>query len=303
MTNETSSKQLFVDIDDLTVLTKYHYAIGSIKRQKLNKLGLEYQVNGKKWHPLTVKEEQYICSASTDNPVLSGGFDHSVLYNGKKWLCVNFNTLKNKRFGFSPDESPVTKNKFFQKALVHAAHRVNGLIASSSLSSTSELSGEYGILAYNTLLLIPFEYAFSITEEQKKNEFFTSVTYNWVEHMREVIDDSLINYYGKSLSSSEVELTPWIVVDDYCACRCIKNTDTSLPKNRVAFIEKHPRVRVLPFDGEDENSCIESNQNWFCGTRGRGGSDGENPENELYGFYPGSREWCDQMLVKLGYKL
>lgn len=95
------------------------------------------------------------------------------------------------------------------------------------------------------------------------------------------------------------ELTPWLVVDGHCAMRCIKGTDINDVANRVAFIEKTPRVRVAPYTIYDE----EQNAKWLQGQKGRGGCDGNIPENELYGFYPPSREWCDKELLKMGYVL
>jgi hypothetical protein len=94
-----------------------------------------------------------------------------------------------------------------------------------------------------------------------------------------------------------MKTTPWIVVDGYCACRCLGGSDPHLIENRIAFIEKTPRVRVnsylLPF--------LEDWKNWKQGPKGDGGGD---PEKDLtYGFDPDSREWCDAELLKLGYIL
>lgn len=93
-------------------------------------------------------------------------------------------------------------------------------------------------------------------------------------------------------------LTPWIIVSEFCAMRCLVDADISVVANRVAFIEKTPRVRVHPFT-VDPHDC----HNWECGPKGAGGSDGHIPENELYGFYPPSRKWCDDRLKELGYIL
>lgn len=94
------------------------------------------------------------------------------------------------------------------------------------------------------------------------------------------------------------QLTEWLVYDGYCAMRCIAGSDTSKVENRVAFIEKTPRVRTSPFtDWRHDHLC------WEQGPKGSGGPDGHIPENEYYGFYPPSREWCDRRLVELGYAL
>lgn len=94
-----------------------------------------------------------------------------------------------------------------------------------------------------------------------------------------------------------IKLTPWIVISEYCAMRCIEGSDISNVENRVAFIEKTPRVRIQPFTVEDDYL------NWEQGEKGEGGPNGHLPENELYGFYPPSREWCDDRLRELGYIL
>lgn len=99
-----------------------------------------------------------------------------------------------------------------------------------------------------------------------------------------------------------MKVSPWIVVDGYCAARIVEGGDVNKTADRVAFIEKTPRVRMKPFDGE-AGSLFESNDNWHCGPKGCGGADGDNPDNELYGFYPPSREWCDNALRKMGYEL
>lgn len=86
-----------------------------------------------------------------------------------------------------------------------------------------------------------------------------------------------------------MKLSPWLVIDGYCATRVFLDTDPSIVKNRVAFIEKTPRVLK---DGI-----------WISGRKGSGGPNGDIPENELYGFYPRSRQWCDEQLKEMGYLL
>lgn len=91
-----------------------------------------------------------------------------------------------------------------------------------------------------------------------------------------------------------IELSPWIVVEDYCATRVIKGTDENQVKNRVAFIEKSGRVRVSTFTDDDTD-----NKNWKSVCRGSGGS---NPkENGYYGYDEETRNEVDVELVKLGY--
>lgn len=84
-------------------------------------------------------------------------------------------------------------------------------------------------------------------------------------------------------------LTDWLD-DEHCAFRCIEGTDPDRGENRVAFIEKTPRVRIAPM----EEGCINDGVNWEQGPKGCA------PE---YGRYPPSREWCDEMLTAMGYDL
>lgn len=101
---------------------------------------------------------------------------------------------------------------------------------------------------------------------------------------------------------SSILLSPWIIEDGYCAFRCINNTNPDDVANRVAYIEKTPRIRVKSAKIE-MGSVIEPNDNWLCGPKGSGGADGCDPANELYGHDPSSRMWCDLQLLELGYTL
>ncbi len=95
------------------------------------------------------------------------------------------------------------------------------------------------------------------------------------------------------------ELSNWIVVDGYCAMRIIKGSDPDVIANRIAFIEKTPRIRIKPFS----KSEYHEQDNWRQGEKGVGGCDGHLPENGLYGFYKPSRDWCDEQLLEMGYDL
>ena len=66
--------------------------------------------------------------------------------------------------------------------------------------------------------------------------------------------------------------------------------------DRVAFIEKSPRVRVksaLP-DGVDPPGA------WRYGHKGSGGS-GDAQAQGIYGFDARSRQWCERQLKRMGY--
>jgi hypothetical protein len=89
----------------------------------------------------------------------------------------------------------------------------------------------------------------------------------------------------------------WVVVDGYCAA--VLNDKGE----RIAFIEKTPRVRVSGpgtyNDGEHNREACEGppGEWWVYGNKGRGCSSDDNPEIEdAYGFYPPSRAWCEKML-------
>lgn len=82
--------------------------------------------------------------------------------------------------------------------------------------------------------------------------------------------------------------------------RCKAGTDGSSISDRVAFIEKTPRVRIRQ---ETSTNRIHPDWlNWAEGPKGDGGS-GDPEAEQLYGFYPPSRQWCDAMLPLLGYDL
>lgn len=89
------------------------------------------------------------------------------------------------------------------------------------------------------------------------------------------------------------KLTGWIVEHDYCAARYLAGKPQTL-ENKIAFIEKSPRVRFKPFTKERDWD------NWEYGNKGRGG---DYTKEEVYGFYKPSRDWCDKRLVEMGYEL
>lgn len=104
-------------------------------------------------------------------------------------------------------------------------------------------------------------------------------------------------------------LSPWIVVDGYCATRVLVGTDPDKIENRYAFIEKTPRVRIRDYrigTNHYGDPCVESRRwseglDWVEGPKGSGGG---TPELDFtYGFDPSSREWCNKVLVALGYDL
>lgn len=83
-----------------------------------------------------------------------------------------------------------------------------------------------------------------------------------------------------------IEISPWIN-DGHCSLRCIVGSDPGEIANRVAFIEKTPRVRVAPYTTYEGDSS-----KWSYGYKG---SD--------YGKDTVSRAWCDEQLEMMGYRL
>ena len=92
-----------------------------------------------------------------------------------------------------------------------------------------------------------------------------------------------------------MKVSNWIIIDGYCATRIIDGGDQDNIADRVAFIEKTPRVRTAPFTDE-----IKDYLNWSCGPKGCGGNVAD---GDVYGFYQPSRDWCDKKLIEMGYEL
>jgi len=79
-------------------------------------------------------------------------------------------------------------------------------------------------------------------------------------------------------------LSDWTVVEDNCSMRYIRHTDPNDIRNRVAFIEKTPRIRV----GAYRDSPFIDSINWMYG------------DKSYYGD-PASQVWCDDQLHLLGW--
>lgn len=100
------------------------------------------------------------------------------------------------------------------------------------------------------------------------------------------------------------KISAWIKTDCGCgAYRSIAGKNGDLIENRVAFIEKTPRVRIREYylgterEWDDAGNVVSENRrwpeflDWYCGDKGDGPDDIE------------SRKWCDKMLVAMGYDL
>jgi len=91
------------------------------------------------------------------------------------------------------------------------------------------------------------------------------------------------------------DLSDWIIIDDYYATRIVKDGDVNNISNRVAFIEKTPRVRISKnkFCIETKDGCYAQDKDiWLQGFKG----------SSDYGRDIDSRKWCDDMLKLLGWE-
>jgi hypothetical protein len=103
-------------------------------------------------------------------------------------------------------------------------------------------------------------------------------------------------------------LSDWIMID-HCATRIIKDGNINDIADRVAFIEKTPRVRIknslrkvdcnIHYISKDniDNTLLENEIDdisfWIYGDKG----------SSDYGLDNSSRKWCDEMLKALGWEV
>lgn len=92
-------------------------------------------------------------------------------------------------------------------------------------------------------------------------------------------------------------LSDWIMIE-HCATRIVAGGDPNKVSDRVAFIEKTPRVRL-----SENKYAVEIKEagNTFCsGANGDAWIYGPKGSSE-YGHDERSRKWCDQMLQLTGW--
>lgn len=93
-------------------------------------------------------------------------------------------------------------------------------------------------------------------------------------------------------------LSEWIMIE-HCATRIIEGGDVTKVEDRIAFIEKTPRIRMLndQFALESKNPYAGtesvSHDAWVYGPKG----------SSEYGEDQDSRDWCDEMLKLMGWNL
>ena len=101
-----------------------------------------------------------------------------------------------------------------------------------------------------------------------------------------------------------MQVTNWILINGG-AMRVLLGKDPEVIANRVAFVEKTPRVRIRPEclgvyrEHDDAGNVVYETRQWpeFLNWCEGHGHKGDGPEDEE------SRAWCDRMLVALGYIL
>lgn len=100
------------------------------------------------------------------------------------------------------------------------------------------------------------------------------------------------------------KLGPWTMTPDACgAYRALVGKDGEEIANRFAFIEKTPRVRIRDYnlgtqwDWNDRGDKIAERRQWEDFLNWASGDKGDGPEDQE------SRDWCDRVLVALGYEL
>lgn len=117
-------------------------------------------------------------------------------------------------------------------------------------------------------------------------------------------------------NTTALRAAAWLA-DEHCTYRVMAGKPDE-PTYRACFIEKTPRVQVpaeliyavevrwnLPQGKfrlrgrECEAYSGPAGTWWHEGSKGPGGSFPE--EGRLYGWYPASRQWCDDTLMELGY--
>lgn len=87
-----------------------------------------------------------------------------------------------------------------------------------------------------------------------------------------------------------MKIGPWILVDAGCgAARVRLGGNVNFIKDRVAFIEKTPRIRIRDTYVENDDRDF---LNWASGP-----FKGDGPEDQE------SRDWCDAALKLFGYEL
>ena len=98
-------------------------------------------------------------------------------------------------------------------------------------------------------------------------------------------------------------LSDWIMDENNCcAMRILKGGDPEKVSDRVAFIEKTPRVRVSPASGSQAYVEVNGDSIHSSDTNVEVWIYGGNHRSSEYGHNEDAREWCDQILKTLGHE-
>lgn len=98
-------------------------------------------------------------------------------------------------------------------------------------------------------------------------------------------------------------LSDWIMdEDDYCAMRIYKGGDPEKVEDRVAMIEKTPRVRVARESGSEAYVQVNGDSVHGSRTNVEVWIYGGNHRSSEYGHNEEARQWCDEMLKTLGHE-
>lgn len=132
-----------------------------------------------------------------------------------------------------------------------------------------------------------------------KNALVMALAPDMCEKLQQIIDADLI---CDSPLKTEIEdmlfciktgtkryLSSWLKADGGCAMRVQRGSVSKQIGDRVAVIEKTPRVRIAPFTIDDEEFY-----KWEYGPKG---------DSDLLGSDQTSHQWCDNRLRELGYIL
>lgn len=150
--------------------------------------------------------------------------------------------------------------------------RVNGLSQDGRSIDFATLTGQYNPKVMATML-----------DQVQTHKYFSDRSSQDLD----VFCIRPIRTEGTQAHTNGPELSDWMAVPgaEYCSMRILAGTNPDDVRNRVAFIEKTPRVRLHSCD---ENRLSRDSRNWLIGYVGDGGHD------------PRSQAWCDAALLSMG---
>jgi hypothetical protein len=97
-----------------------------------------------------------------------------------------------------------------------------------------------------------------------------------------------------------MKVSKWQLLDEYCSVRVIEGGDINNVDDRVALIEKTPRVRI---DHKADNFYSLYTNNIIKGTRYKNWFHGNSGTHYQTDQHEKERQWCDEILKLMGYEL